>query len=266
MRVALRPKNLAVLALMLCAAVVSALLANWQWERAISAIEVKGENEVIQPVALAEVLELDSALTNQLQGRLVVLEGKIEADKYFISPNRQIDGKNAALIVVSFLNTDATKIPVALGWFESAADLTAFSQLDIESPKLRLVARLEAGEEATLSRSKTDVWLRETISPPLLVNEWGAPMYSAFAALTAEAKAQMAPEDLAELEKVLAEIESETGITIHEMPIAENSFSKGINFQNFGYMLQWILFAAFFIYIWWRKVRTEYLDELAENI
>lgn len=49
------------------------------------------------------------------------------------------------------------------------------------------------------------------------------------------------------------------------LPAAQSSFTSGLNLQNFGYMLQWILFGVFFLYIWWRSVRSTYLDEQAER-
>ena len=49
------------------------------------------------------------------------------------------------------------------------------------------------------------------------------------------------------------------------LPAAESQFSSGLNLQNFGYMIQWLLFGVFFLYIWWRTVRTQFLDEKRER-
>src|SRR5699024_11683347 len=40
-------------------------------------------------------------------------------------------------------------------------------------------------------------------------------------------------------------------------------FSRNLNWQNIGYSAQWVLFGGFFLYLWWRSVRTAHLDEQA---
>lgn len=42
---------------------------------------------------------------------------------------------------------------------------------------------------------------------------------------------------------------------------AESQFSRGLDWQNIGYSFQWVAFGVFFLYLWWRSVRTAYRDE-----
>ena len=98
--------------------------------------------------------------------------------------------------------------------------------------------RLEASESA--SGGIADGVARE-IATPLLVNEWGSLMYAGYLAL------------------------DEAGAPLHVLPAAESEFSRGLNWQNIGYSFQWVMFGGFFLYLWWRSVRSTYLDEAADR-
>src|SRR5690625_6317249 len=73
----------------------------------------------------------------------------------------------------------------------------------------------------------------------MLINEWGGPMYSGY----------------------IGQISPAEGLA--PMPEAESEFSRNLNWQNIGYSAQWVLFGGFFLYLWWRSVRTAHLDEQA---
>ena len=75
----------------------------------------------------------------------------------------------------------------------------------------------------------------------MLINEWGSPMYGGYIGQTSPAEG-LAP-----------------------MPEAESEFSRNLDWQNIGYSAQWVLFGGFFLYLWWRSVRTAHLDEQADQ-
>src|SRR5699024_11938168 len=77
------------------------------------------------------------------------------------------------------------------------------------------------------------------IATTMLINEWGGPMYSGY----------------------IGQISPAEGLA--PMPEAESEFSRNLNWQNIGYSAQWVLFGGFFLYLWWRSVRTAHLDEQA---
>jgi hypothetical protein len=52
---------------------------------------------------------------------------------------------------------------------------------------------------------------------------------------------------------------------LRPVPAAESEFSRGLDWQNLGYSLQWVMFGVFFLYLWWRSVRTTHLDEVADR-
>ena len=104
--------------------------------------------------------------------------------------------------------------------------------------EVEITGRLEASEAASGGVSGG---VASEVATPLLVNEWGSPMYSGFVSL------------------------EEPGGGLQPLPAAESEFSRGLDWQNIGYSLQWVLFGAFFLYLWWRSVRAAHLDEIADR-
>ncbi|MDO5645738.1 MAG: SURF1 family cytochrome oxidase biogenesis protein [Dermabacter sp.] len=281
--VALRPKYLGILALMVTATLVCGLLANWQWDRATRALNITQATQESAPVPISTLLRVGDTVTNETQGRLVSLTGHFEPELQAVSPGRRIDGDEAAVVVTSFLITDGelagVRVPVARGYLPLAsadgadADGTASGTgtssaaadawAHIPPPPtgtVELVARLEASEgasDALDTSGDASLAVIDTISSPLLVNMWGGPMLAAYLAITEPAAAQM--------EAAVGPDASAWTSDLGRLPSAESHFSSGLNLQNFGYMLQWIVFGVFFLYIWWRTVRTQYLDEARER-
>lgn len=245
LRVALRPRFLGLLALMIAATIVCGLLATWQWDRAHRAMTARTEvSETVND--LTAVLEPGSPVTNELVGTTARVEGVFAPEEQIVIPGRQIDGQSAAIIVTALHVTRAdgsiARLPVARGWLPESVAIRADGTLDpsaIPAPPegtVQVSGRLEASESAT---SGVSGGIAQQIATPLLVNTWGGPMYYGYIAV------QDAPAPL------------------QGMPAAQSAFSAGLDWQNLGYALQWIVFGGFFLYLWWRSVRTVVLDERA---
>ncbi|MDO5661831.1 MAG: SURF1 family protein [Brachybacterium sp.] len=249
LRIALRPRYLGMLAFLLAATVVCGLLASWQWERAHQALVETPEQTSAEARPLGEVLEAGSPVTNEIVGTMVDATGTFAADEQILVPGRRIDGQDVVIVVTALhvpgADGDDARLPVARGWVPEAqvtgADGTVDPSLAPEAPagEQTISGRLEASEAA--EEGMTGPGVAEEISTSLLVNEWGGPMYTGF----------------------VAEASPEAGL--EPMPVAESAFSRGMNWQNLGYAAQWIVFGGFFLYLWYRAVRAQYLDELAEE-
>lgn len=183
-------------------------------------------------------------------------------------PGREIDGHEAAVVVTNARITQGplrgTSIPVARGY--TTVPSSEWDTLPEPPAGARtIVVRLEASEEASGTVRREDdggVATVGTLSSTLLVNVWEGPMLAGYGALTNEARQYMAgPGESDGASATAADAWRDLG----PLPAAQSSFTSGLNLQNFGYMLQWILFGVFFLYIWWRSVRSTYLDEQAER-
>ncbi|MGY5764014.1 SURF1 family protein [Brachybacterium sp. DNPG3] len=249
LRVALRPRYLGLLALMIAATLVCGLLASWQWDRAHrSMLSEAAKSALSQEDAteLTDVLETGGAVTNDLDGLTVTVTGSFAADEQVLVADRSIDGRDAVIVVTALHVTleDGTEVrlPVARGWIAredvTGADGGIDRSLVPAAPagEVTVVGLLEASEAASAG---IEDGLAPEIATPQLVNVWGSPMYSGYVGQTSAAEG------------------------LQPMPAAESSFSRGLNLQNLGYAAQWILFGVFFLYLWYRSVRTAYLDEAA---
>ncbi|MCT2024636.1 SURF1 family protein [Dermabacter hominis] len=268
LRVALRPKFLGLLALMATATLVCGLLANWQFERATRALDARDETQSAAPVPIEELMDAHAPVTNAVQGRLASFTGEFVPSEQVLVPGREIDGHDAAVVVTNARITKGplrgTSIPVARGY--TTAPSSEWGTLP-EPPagSHEIVVRLEASEEASGTvRHEGDggVATVGTLSSTLLVNVWEGPMLAGYGALTNEARQYMAGRGESDGTNATA---ADAWRDLGPLPAAQSSFTSGLNLQNFGYMLQWILFGVFFLYIWWRSVRSTYLDEQAER-
>lgn len=254
--VAVRPRNLGILALMVAATVVCGLLANWQWDRAQRARAATEITQSTESVSLAQVMGEGEVVTNAMQGRLVSVTGQYQPDSQVIVPGRRLDGTDATIILTDFLITDGelagTHVPIARGWMP-AVDAPTADAADIPpvpTGTQTVVGRLEASEAA--SGGFTAPGELAEIASPLLTNEWGAPMIGGYLAVTADADADPANTVTQPPE-------------LRVLPAASSEFTRGLDLQNIAYMIQWIVFGGFFLYIWYRAVRTQYLDEQHER-
>lgn len=247
LRVALRPYFLGLLALMVVATLVCGLLATWQWDRAHRAMsdQAAGAQELGD---IREVVDIGGAVTNEIVGDIVTATGQFDAEEQIIVPGRSIDGQDAVIIVAALHvpledGTDAL-LPVARGWVAADAVTGPDGELDpslappVPEGDVVVSGRLEASEAAA---GGIEDGVAGEIATPLLVNVWGSPMYSGY----------------------LADVDPIDGL--NPMPEAQSAFSKGLNWQNIGYSMQWVLFGAFFLYLWWRSVRSVHLDELEDQ-
>ncbi|WP_157975727.1 SURF1 family protein [Brachybacterium sp. YJGR34] len=247
LRIALRPRYLGLLAAMVVATIVCGVLAGWQWDRAHHALTEKA-NGAEQLGDLREVVQPGDAVTNAIVGDTVTVSGRYASGQQIIVPGRSV-GEVEAVIVVSDLLVELedgtlAHLPVARGWLPAEEITGPDGALDPElapappEGEVALSGRLEASEAATGGLSAS---VASEIATPLLVNEWGSPMYAGYLAL------------------------DEPGGGLQPLPAAESRFSQGLDWQNIGYSFQWVLFGLFFLYLWWRSVRTARLDELADQ-
>ncbi|MFC0675289.1 SURF1 family protein [Brachybacterium hainanense] len=248
LRVAVRPRFLGLLALMVAATLVCGLLATWQWDRAHRAITSRSSPTDVA-VPLEEALPLGGAVTNEVSGDPVLAGGTFAIQEQVLVPDRRIDG-TTAVIVVTALHVEQegggeARLPVARGWIPQADVTGPDGSLDpalvpaAPSGHVEIRGLLEASEAAT---GGIEDGIVHEIATPLLVNAWGEPMYAGYLAQTSAAEG------------------------LSPMPSAQSSFQAGLDWQNLGYAAQWVLFGAFFLYLWWRSVRTAYLDERADEL
>ena len=242
LRTALRPRWLALLALALAVAGVFAALGSWQLDRSRAEVRERGlrAQAAQDPVPLAEVLAPQQAVTTQASRATVTVEGGLEADRVRLSPRRELDGRTGSWVVVPVVvdGTDPpARLAVLLGW-QAGDDVP---RVDGGAVDLTGVLRgSEAPSGADADGSGPGGTVLETVSTADLLNVWGAPVYTAY---------------------LVASAEDARAAGLEPVPTEPEARGLGFDLQNLSYALEWWVFAAFALFVWWRVVRDTHRAE-----
>lgn len=235
-----RPRHLALLALALAFVALFVGLGFWQYGVAKQdAREQVLQQGPAQPVApLNEVIAPHEAFPDDGSLRRVSVTGTYDAPKQFLVPDRRLEGR-AGFWVLTPLVVDGTgaRIPVLRGFVTDAAAAPA-----PPTGPIQLLGSLVPAESP-----RTDVTVppgqQASVDVSTLLNEWGGTVYNAF---------------LFTIEQTPAE---QSAAMQHVPPPSPTV--EGVDWRNLGYALQWWVFAVFALYLWWRSVREDHLDQLA---
>jgi surfeit locus 1 family protein len=251
-----RPRWIGMLVLALAVAAGFALLGQWQLGRAVSSGEVVGSvSETVRPltevgVPQAPVFETQAAQKAEALGGFV-------PSGYDIIGER-LNGEDAGYWVIGqFEVTDPadTYLAVALGWSASADTARETAErlqasgvpAGLQSIEGRYLPT-EAPRDADIADPAEGVTsldgspLETTLAVASLVNRWtefdeGAEVYGGYLVLDA------APE----------------GLTPILSPEPDRSVQ--LNWLNIFYAVEWVVFAGFAIYLWYRLVRDAWERE-----
>lgn len=243
LRTALKPRWLALLALVVAIIATFTMLGLWQMDvaRSSTAQDAAREAAARPAVPLTQVARPHSALTADAVGRTVTASGRYQpGGQLYVTPRRL--GDRTGVWVVTPLRVDDTGavIPVLRGFASAVEQAPAAPDGPVrivgmlapsESPPDRPVA-LPPGQMAKLDLS-------------VLVNQWPGDLYNGFVFLTEQSPPAAAT----------------TQLTLVPPPVLG---SGGVAWRNLAYALQWWLFAAFAVYMWWRMVRDDHASSLAE--
>ena len=222
---AFTPRWIAALVLALAVAASFAALGQWQLDRSVENVQVV-EIDTETAVPLEQIAEPGGGVTDAQQGRVVSVTGTlVPGDVVVLSGRDSGDGARGFWLVGHLVTTEGSSLAVALGWSSDAAvtasdlERTAWTgrYLPPEQPQS---SDFEAGERSALSVAD-------------LVNLWAdpGPVYGGYLVLA---------EPLPGLEPIRADA-PERAVTL--------------NWLNVFYAIEWVLFAGFAIYLWYRLVR-----------
>lgn len=246
----LRPRWVLALLAALAVAAGFALLGQWQVERAVEeATVVERPTEEIQQFATA-VQAPDTPTEQLVTGQRVRVEGTwVPGDTVLIEG--RLNGGVAGFWPVAHLEVaDAAPggLPVALGWAadekQARAAIDQFeASIDADVP-VQLEGRFLPSEAPTPPDQSGDPHEMTTVAVAQLINLWAAyddrPVYFGYITL-----ADAAPG--------LDTIDSPA-------PLEESN----LNWLNVFYALEWVVFAGFAIYLWYRLVRDAVEREALE--
>lgn len=227
-----RPKWIAVLVLALATAAAFAALGQWQLERSVENSDVV-EVDAETVVPLTDVTTPGGGVTEAQLGRTVEVRGTLVAPDAVVLTGRNDGGaRQGAWLVGHLVTADGDSLAVALGF---AADADAARAAIARQPDGDLVIRGRYLHPEEPQASDFEAGERSALSVADLVNTWAqpGPVFGGYV---------VASEPLAGLESI-------------EAPAPSRDLR--VNWLNIFYAIEWVIFAGFAVYLWYRLVRDE---------
>ncbi|MEO7122146.1 MAG: SURF1 family cytochrome oxidase biogenesis protein [Lacisediminihabitans sp.] len=236
------------LALALVIAAGFAALSQWQLSRAIETgtVVVRATET---PVPLAGLVKPQTDVTDKSDGQLVTASGVWAADDYIILSkrlNRGTDGYWVVGHLAADTGTSAAGLPVALGWTRSekqAKHVAAALSKEDQGP-VKIMGRYlnsEAPQDTDFQHNQLS-----SLAAGTFVNLWQsvdpAGMYGGFVVLHSH---------VAGLDRI-------------DSPAPTSDVQPDL--LNIFYAIEWVVFAGFAFFLWYRLVKDTWERELEEEL
>lgn len=238
----MRPRWIAALVLALAVAGAFAALGQWQLERSFANTEaIDRPTETVVP--LTTIAEPQQPTLEASGGQLVTVTGSFVPGDSLVLSERLNDGERGYWLVGHFV-TEGVGLGVAVGWAETEAEASAAIST-LEAPTfaaVTLTGRYLPSEAPQSGEFETGAM--SAMSMPAFVNLWQedpAGTYSGY---------------------VVAD-EPVGGLTaIHSPP---PSTAVEVNWLNIFYAAEWVIFAGFAVFLWYRLVKDAWEKEQHER-
>lgn len=239
-----RPRWIAALLFALALATAFAFLGRWQLESSFSGGAEQAE-QAERVVALSSVATPGEKLTDDGADQLVTVSGTIMPGSLQVIDRRVNEGEEGSW-VAGFLSTEEGDIvTVALGWAPSTEEAHAYvSAHDGDEGELTITGRLLPTEAPNALTDEATIGDPETLSVAELIN-----------------RVEVDPE-VQVYDGFISSLTAPSGLTdIEDNP---PSSDVQINWLNVFYAIEWVVFAGFAVFMWWRLVRDVYVREQEE--
>lgn len=261
LRTALRPRWLALLALVGVVVAAFVWLGSWQLgvARDRGAERALREAQAMPPVPIDDVLQPQRSFTAEADSREVVARGTYDASGTLLvdervqpvaqagtvpSSSRRVGDGVIGWWVITPLRTDGGAwLPVVRGWVASPQDAAA-EPAAVPTGQVTVHGVLQPDEPPAASGDVLPNGRLGSVDVADLVNRWGTPIYNGFIVLTAEQGA----------------VPGAVGARPHLVPAPE-PHPGGIAWRNAAYAVQWWVFAGFAVVMWWRMVQQAAHEE-----
>lgn len=228
--VARRPRWIAALLLALGIAAGFAALGQWQLERSVDNAHAPDLPDSEEVVRLDQLAEPQTAVTPAQLGRMVeVGAGEFVASDFVVVTGRNNGGGEQGAVLVGHYVTEGVTLAIAVGWAPDAD--AALAAADASRPTGALTGRYLPTEVA--SDSDFEAGERSAIAVPELINLWpeAVPAYAGYVVLDGAWPG---------LEPIFS-------------PAPDREVS--LNLLNLFYAIEWVIFAGFAVFLWWRVVK-----------
>lgn len=248
-RVARQPRWLALLGVVVVLCVAFGWLGRWQLDVARSkehphhAATAPGSVSPSGAAALDAVTAPQQVFRTDMVGRAVTATGEFDASRQVLVAKRQ-GGADGVWVVTPLRTATGALVPVVRGFAPSTAGQPAGPAAVAAPPSgpVTVSGTLEPPDAPAGPGADTPAGTLGAADTADLVNRWGGPIYNVLLFGTAGSAGS-------------------AGLALVPAPAADGGGSLGL--RNAAYALQWWLFAAFAVLLWWRMVRQDAADRLA---
>lgn len=237
---------------------VFVLLSQWQFGRSTQP-EAPVSTTTEETRQLTSVLQPGGFFPGSVADQMVSATGTYDPQKQVLVPGRLNDGAKGYWIVSAFAVKDGpvlkgrgatpqTWIPVARGWVADPADAVAPPSGTIE-----LTGRL-LPSESPLAHTDPGPGRASAVSVAELINDWNVSSYQGFVAASTELAGgtDVGP--------------SAAGGDVKPLRIGPQPPAQQLNWLNLFYSVEWVVFAGFALFIWWRLVKDDYRRDLEDDL
>lgn len=240
-QIARRPRWIGALVLALVIASSFAALGQWQLSRSLEGGEIT-EQQSESLVALDSVATAQDPLASATTGQSVSFSAELVAGDYVVLSERRNTAGMGYWVVGHGVEQSGASIAIALGWAPSLdAAASAIAQLEASSPQSTFTGRLLPTESPQQSDFESGV--RSALAVSELVNLWEdvpAGTYGGY----------------------VVSFDAPAGLEAIDSPPPSTEVS--LNLLNVFYAVEWVVFAGFAVFLWYRLVRDVWEEEREE--
>jgi hypothetical protein len=271
LKTALKPRWILMLILAMAVAAVFVLLSQWQLDSSRDAPPpAPSTTENVRP--LSDVLQPLSPLLATAADQMISMDGSFVPGTRTLVQNRLLDGEEGLWVMQAFAVDDAapspdqtgssdqtsssdaigategevTVIPVVLGWIAEAGDASGVSD---QVGAATVVGRLLPPEAPVVQRP-VDGQV-PTLATAEVSNIWDRATYAAFVVAT-------------EVVPGTAGTGADFSDGMVPVVVGPQPQETPINWLNIFYAIEWVVFAGFAFFLWWRLVADDHRRSLED--
>ncbi len=251
-RVMRRPQWIGALLLALIVSAVFAWLGQWQLGQAVVQ---QHDDEVASETArpLADLARAGEPVSDASAGMVVTTDGRFVPGDFVIVENRTNDGDPGVWVTAHLRTSGGDQLAVAIGWAPDAAS-AARARAAIESDAAVMGAdhAIEGRympSDAAVFLGPDDLGRVTSMAAAELVNLWAPYSGSAFAGFLV-----MHPQGPLD-EAALAGWGLQPIDSVPPLP------QEAVNWLNLFYAVEWVVFAGFAVFLWYRLARDAWEKE-----
>lgn len=236
--VARRPRWIGALILALAIAAGFAALGQWQLSRAVEGGTVT-EEQTETVVGLQQIATPQQPMPEATIGQVVTFEAEFVPDDYVVLSGRSNLADPGYWVVGHAITSDGASVAVAVGWASDAdAAESAIARLATSPPASTITGRYLPSESP--QESDFEAGQRSALAIAELVNIWTTVPQGVYGGY-------------------VVSFESIPGLDLIDSPPPSTEVS--LNLLNIFYALEWVIFAGFAVFLWWRLVKDTWEEE-----